>query len=175
MHSGLDYYYQLDMNSTDDRNMIRLENDIKFIIHGYTDRVQFNETGLISFSTFLFFFFFFLLLILYLSITNLNASLLGWMEPTGFALANATNGIVILLDFKNVSSCSYSRSVEEIVPSIGEYLAQVINELALDTSKIELIGHSLGNYSTIHCFRLSILTYIHLDQVRILLVTLELL
>lgn len=66
------------------------------------------------------------------------------MEPTGMALANATNGTVILVDYKNVSSCSYSRSVEEIVPSVGSYLAQVITELELDTSKIELIGHSLG-------------------------------
>lgn len=66
------------------------------------------------------------------------------MEPTGFALANATNGIVILVDYKNISSCSYSRSVEEIVPSLGSFLAQVIDELELDTDKIELIGHSLG-------------------------------
>lgn len=66
------------------------------------------------------------------------------MEPTGFALANATNGTVILVDYKNVSSCSYSRSVQEIVPSIGVYLAEVIARLNLDTDKIELIGHSLG-------------------------------
>lgn len=66
------------------------------------------------------------------------------MEPTGIALANTTNGIVILVDYKNVSSCSYSRSVEEVVPSIGEYLAGVIRKLELDTAKIELIGHSLG-------------------------------
>lgn len=68
------------------------------------------------------------------------------MEPTGIALANATNGIVILVDYKNVSSCSYSRTVEEIVPSIGSYIAQVIDELELDTDKIELIGHSLGTH-----------------------------
>ncbi|XP_031626768.1 pancreatic lipase-related protein 2-like isoform X2 [Contarinia nasturtii] len=111
--SGLEYYYQLDINNTDDRNMIVQEDDIKFIIHGYTDKVQFNKTG--------------------------------WMEPTGIALANAlTNGIVILVDYKSVSSCSYSRSVEEIVPSIGLYLAKVIVELELDTDKIELIGHSIG-------------------------------
>lgn len=66
------------------------------------------------------------------------------MEPTGVALANATNGMVILVDYKNVSSCSYSRSVEEIVPSVGHYLAQVIKELKLDTEKVELIGHSIG-------------------------------
>ena len=60
------------------------------------------------------------------------------------ALANATNGIVILVDYQNVSSCSYGRSVEEIVPAIGLYLARVIQELELDTEKIELIGHSLG-------------------------------
>lgn len=67
------------------------------------------------------------------------------MEPTGNALANTTNGTVILVDYKNVSSCSYSRSVEEIVPSLGSYLANVITELDLDTEKIELIGHSIGN------------------------------
>lgn len=47
MFSDLDYYYQLDMNNTDDRNMVSQEDEIKFIIHGYTDRVQFNKTGLI--------------------------------------------------------------------------------------------------------------------------------
>lgn len=66
------------------------------------------------------------------------------MEPTGFALANATNGTVILVDYKNISSCSYSRSVQEIVPSIGVYLAEVITRLKLDTDKIEIVGHSLG-------------------------------
>lgn len=66
------------------------------------------------------------------------------MEPTGFALANATNSTVILVDYKNVSSCSYSRSVQEIVPSIGLYLAEVITQQSLDTEKIEIIGHSLG-------------------------------
>lgn len=60
------------------------------------------------------------------------------------ALANATNGIVILVDYKNVSSCSYGRSVDEIVPSMGSYLAQVITHLEIDTDKIELIGHSIG-------------------------------
>lgn len=66
------------------------------------------------------------------------------MEPTGIVLANATNGSVILVDYKNVSSCSYSRSVEEIVPSVGYYLAQVIIQKNLNTDQIELIGHSLG-------------------------------
>lgn len=66
------------------------------------------------------------------------------MEPTGLALAKATNGLVILVDYKNISSCSYGRSVDEIVPSIGSYLAQVITKLEVDTDKIELIGHSLG-------------------------------
>ncbi|XP_055304651.1 phospholipase A1-like [Sitodiplosis mosellana] len=110
--SNMEYYYQLDLNNTDDRNMVIQEDDIKFLIHGYTDKVQFNKTG--------------------------------WMEPTGVALANATNGIVILVDYQNVSSCSYGRSVDEIVPSIGSYLARVIQELELDTDIIELIGHSLG-------------------------------
>lgn len=66
------------------------------------------------------------------------------MEPTGIALANAANGTVILVDYKNVSSCSYSRSVDEIVPAVGSYLAQVITELDIDVDRIELIGHSLG-------------------------------
>lgn len=66
------------------------------------------------------------------------------MEPTGIALANTTNGTVILVDYKNISSCSYGRSVEEIVPSVGLYLAQVITKLELNREKIEMIGHSLG-------------------------------
>lgn len=104
---------------------------MKFIIHGYTDKVQFNQTGSNKFS-----FLFFLP-------TNFEF-LQGWMEPTGVALANATKGMVILVDYKNVSSCSYSRSVDEIVPSVGNYLAQVIEQLKLDTNRIELIGHSIG-------------------------------
>lgn len=47
--SDLEYYYQLDLNNTDDRMMVIQEDDIKFLIHGYTDRVQFNKTGSISF------------------------------------------------------------------------------------------------------------------------------
>lgn len=68
----------------------------------------------------------------------------GWMGVTGQALANATNCTVIMVDYRNISSCSYSRSAEEIVPSIGLYLAELIKRLNLDTDKIELIGHSLG-------------------------------
>lgn len=81
---------------------------------------------------------------LFFDLLHYYLSRLGWMEPTGIALANASNGIVILVDYQNVSSCSYGRSVDEIVPAIGSYLAQVIIELKLDTNKIELIGHSLG-------------------------------
>lgn len=45
MSSGLEHYFQLDLNSTDDRRMILEEDDVKFLIHGYTDKVQFNKTG----------------------------------------------------------------------------------------------------------------------------------
>lgn len=56
MFSGLEYYHQLDVNSTNDWNSIFADDDIKFIIHGYTDRVQFNKTGSVTFFTFFFFF-----------------------------------------------------------------------------------------------------------------------
>lgn len=52
MFSGLEYYHQLDVNSTNDWNTIFEEDDIKFIIHGYTDRVQFNKTGSVTFLHF---------------------------------------------------------------------------------------------------------------------------
>lgn len=71
------------------------------------------------------------------------------MEPTGKALANAIDGLVILVDWGLISNCNYTRTVSEIVPSIGYYLAQVISSpgyLGLDPSKIELIGHGLGGH-----------------------------
>lgn len=55
MFSGLEYYHQLDVNSTNDWNSIFEEDDIKFIIHGYTDRVQFNKTGSVTFCILLLF------------------------------------------------------------------------------------------------------------------------
>lgn len=56
MFSGLEYYHELDVNSTNDWNSIFGEDDIKFIIHGYTDRVQFNKTGSVTFLHFSSFF-----------------------------------------------------------------------------------------------------------------------
>lgn len=66
------------------------------------------------------------------------------MEPTGYALANSSNSIVVLVDYGNISSCNYERTVEEIVPSVGIYLAEFIRSYDLDPNKIELVGHSLG-------------------------------
>lgn len=60
------------------------------------------------------------------------------------ALANVTNATVILVDYGKISDCNYVRSVEEIVPAVGRYIAEVISDLDLDPSKIEIIGHSLG-------------------------------
>lgn len=69
------------------------------------------------------------------------------MDPTGKAIAHAVKGLVILVDWGLISNCNYARTITEIVPTIGLYLAQVIsnpNYLSLDPSKIELIGHGLG-------------------------------
>lgn len=68
----------------------------------------------------------------------------GWMEPVGKQLASATNGLVILVDYGTISSCTYSRILLEIVPSIGYYLAQFISKFYLDVGQIELIGFGLG-------------------------------
>lgn len=66
------------------------------------------------------------------------------MESTGKALSNAIDGIVILVDYGMLSSCTYSRTVSEIVPAIGYYLAGFITSFYLDLSKVELIGFGLG-------------------------------
>lgn len=66
------------------------------------------------------------------------------MEPTGMALANVTNATVILVDYGQISDCNYDRSVEEIVPAVGQYIAEVISDLDLDPNNIEIVGHSLG-------------------------------
>lgn len=68
----------------------------------------------------------------------------GWMEPTGKALSDAIDGLVILVDYGMISNCNYSRTVAEIVPSVGYYLAQLITSFALDISKVDLIGVGLG-------------------------------
>lgn len=70
----------------------------------------------------------------------------GWMEPTGELLANVTNATVILVDYGDISDCNYDRSVREIVPAVGHYLAKVISDLDLDPNNIEIIGHSLGRF-----------------------------
>lgn len=66
------------------------------------------------------------------------------MEPTGMLLANVSNATVILVDYGDISDCNYDRSVREIVPAVGHYLAEVISDLDLDPNNIEIIGHSLG-------------------------------
>lgn len=45
-NSGESYYYRLDKNNTVKNKMLFDAYDsIKFLVHGYTDRVQFNRTG----------------------------------------------------------------------------------------------------------------------------------
>lgn len=46
--SDFDYFYRLDVNDTNATNAIIQGEELKFLIHGYTDRVQFNRTGLSS-------------------------------------------------------------------------------------------------------------------------------
>lgn len=48
--SGFEHYYQLDMNNTMEANAVIQKDDVKFLIHGYTDKVQFNKTGSVPFS-----------------------------------------------------------------------------------------------------------------------------
>lgn len=66
------------------------------------------------------------------------------MEPTGKALSNAIDGIVILVDYGSLSNCLYSRMVAEIVPAIGYYLAQIISSFYFNLSKVGLVGVGLG-------------------------------
>ena len=66
------------------------------------------------------------------------------MEPTGKTLSNSIDGIVILVDYGALSSCPYSRTVAEIVPAIGYYLAQFITSFYLNMRNIELIGFGIG-------------------------------
>lgn len=68
------------------------------------------------------------------------------MPPTGKQLANDFKGYILLVDFGVISNCSYQRSVQEIIPSVGYYVANVIRNFNFDPQKIELIGHSLGGH-----------------------------
>lgn len=66
------------------------------------------------------------------------------MEPTGILLANVSDATVILLGYNTISVCSYIRCVNEIVPAIGEYLAEFIELMGFNLANVEFIGHSLG-------------------------------
>lgn len=66
------------------------------------------------------------------------------MEPTGKTLSNAIDGIVILVDYGALPTCPYSRTVAEIVPAIGYYLAQFITSFYLNVRNVELIGFGIG-------------------------------
>lgn len=66
------------------------------------------------------------------------------MEPVGRALSNAIDGLVILVDYGVISSCNYTRTVTEIVPAVGYYVAQLITNFNLNPSNLELIGVGLG-------------------------------
>lgn len=62
----------------------------------------------------------------------------------GIQLSEATNSIVILVDYSAISSCNISRAFTEIAPTVGSYVAEVIHDLNLNPEKVEIIGHSLG-------------------------------
>lgn len=70
----------------------------------------------------------------------------GWMPPTGQQLARNFDGYVILVDFEPILNCSYQRSVQEIIPSVGLFVSNVIRNFNFNPRKIELIGHSLGGH-----------------------------
>lgn len=66
------------------------------------------------------------------------------MPPVADQLAKVIDGYVIFVDYGHISNCSYERSVLEIVPSVGYYVAKVLSIFNFDPLKMELIGHSLG-------------------------------
>lgn len=68
----------------------------------------------------------------------------GWLPPTGKQLSNTFNGYVILIDYGAISNCSANRSVFEILPSVGYFVADVIRNYHLDLKKVECVGHSFG-------------------------------
>lgn len=70
------------------------------------------------------------------------------MPPTGTQLSEIIDGYVILVDYGNISNCSYERTVLELGPAIGFYVAKVIKDFNLNLQKMEFIGHSVGNYFT---------------------------
>lgn len=68
------------------------------------------------------------------------------MPPTGKQLAKIFKGYVLLVDFGTIANCSLERSVQEIIPSVAYYVANVIRNFNFVPRKIELIGHSLGGH-----------------------------
>lgn len=68
----------------------------------------------------------------------------GWLPPTGKRLSKIFDGYIILVDYGAISNCSADRSVFEIIPSVGYFVADVIRNFNFDPQKIELVGHSFG-------------------------------
>lgn len=66
------------------------------------------------------------------------------MEPTGMKVSCDINGIAILVDYGEISSCNYNRTVAEIVPSVGYSIANALRKMEVPMKSVELVGHSLG-------------------------------
>lgn len=66
------------------------------------------------------------------------------MEPTATKIACNIKGVVILVDYSEISRCNYDRTVEEIVPAVGLHMASAITRMGIPPGNVELIGHSLG-------------------------------
>lgn len=59
-------------------------------------------------------------------------------------MVNIFDGYIILMDWGLISNCSVNRTVDEITPSNGQMIADLILDFHLNPAKVELIGHSFG-------------------------------
>lgn len=65
----------------------------------------------------------------------------GWVPLAIKLLVKNFNGYVIILDWGDISNCTYEQNVAEIVPSVAQYTADVIKLFNFNPNKIELVGH----------------------------------
>lgn len=72
------------------------------------------------------------------------------MEPMGIQLAESAESTVFLVDYGETANCNTSHLFNEIAPSVGSYVAEVIYGLNLNPDKVEIIGHSLGTNIASH-------------------------
>lgn len=126
-------YRELDVANPSSSELFNFKQTVKIIFHGYTIKATIGN-----------FDFFDIKLGKNYSRINSNNWNIGWVPPVAEQLAKIIDGYVIFVDYGRVSNCSYDRSVLEIVPSIGYYVASVLPRFNFDPSKVELIGHSLG-------------------------------